>query len=143
MAVERKYADHRTPEGRKEILGVADRLAKECLAPRAAHYDATATHPVDSWRDVWREGMLAMGIPRRFGGLELDMPTYVRVIERLAAGCTNTGMTVHMHSTVTRFIDALSTEEKKPFTSGKSWRTESSLVAGEASQKREGERPCG
>ena len=115
MAVERKYADHRTPEGRKEILGVADRLAKECLAPRAAHYDATATHPVDSWRDVWREAMLAMGIPRRFGGLELDMPTYVRVIERLAAGCTNTGMTVHMHSTVTRFIDALSTEEKKAF----------------------------
>lgn len=54
-----------------------------------------------------------MGIPRRFGGLELDMLTYVRVIEILASGCTNTGMTVHMHSTVTRFIDALATEEQK------------------------------
>ena len=99
----------------EEILAVAERLSSECLAPRAAHYDATATHPVESWRDVWQEGMLAMGIPRRFGGLELDMPTYIRVVERLASGCTNTGMTVHMHSTVTRFIDALATEEQKEF----------------------------
>lgn len=95
------------------VLSVAERVAAECLAPRAAHYDATATHPVESWRDVWSEGLLAMGIPRRHGGLELDMLTYIRVIERLAAGCTNTGMTVHMHSTVTRFIDALATEEQK------------------------------
>ena len=58
-------------------------------------------------------GLLAMGIPQRFGGLELDMPTYIQVVERLAAGCTNTGMTVHMHSTVTRFIDALVTEKQK------------------------------
>jgi alkylation response protein AidB-like acyl-CoA dehydrogenase len=57
--------------------------------------------------------MLAMGIPRRFGGLELDMLTYVKVVERLAGGCTNTGMTVHMHSTVTRFIDALASEEQR------------------------------
>ena len=56
-----------------------------------------------------------MGIPRRFGGLELDMLTYIRVVERLAAGCTNTGMTVHMHSTVTRFIDGLASEEQKSF----------------------------
>ena len=56
-----------------------------------------------------------MGIPRRFGGLELDMFTYVKVVERLAAGCANTGMTVHMHSTVTRFIDALCAEEQRAF----------------------------
>ena len=95
------------------LIAVAERLASKSLAPRAAHYDATATHPVDSWREVWRKGMLAMGIPRRFGGLELDMLTYIKVMERLAAGCSNTGMTVHMHSTVTRFIDALADEEQK------------------------------
>ncbi len=68
---------------------------------------------MESWHDVWRHGMLAMGIPQRFGGLELDMLTYIKIVERLASGCTNTGMTVHMHSTVTRFIDALSSEEQK------------------------------
>ena len=97
------------------LVASAGRLAAESLAPRAAKYDSEATHPVESWRDVWKHGLLAMGIPRRFGGLELDMLTYVRIVERLAAGCTNTGMTVHMHSTVTRFIDALAGEEQKSF----------------------------
>ena len=115
MAVDRKTIDRASSAGSDEILAIAERLARECLAPRAAHYDATATHPVESWRDVWREGMLGMGFPCRFGGLGLDMPTYIRAVEKLAAGCTNTGMTVHMHSTVTRFIDALATEEQKAF----------------------------
>ncbi len=115
MAVDRKSPDSVELGDTDGLVSVAGRVATECLAPRAARYDATATHPVESWRDVWREGMLAMGIPRRFGGLELDMLTYVKVIERLASGCTNTGMTVHMHSTVTRFIDALAGEVQKAF----------------------------
>ena len=115
MAVDRKSLDGTIPVDTDGLVAAAGRLAADCLAPRAAHYDATATHPVDSWRDVWERGMLGMGIPRRFGGLGLDMLTYVRIVEQLAAGCTNTGMTVHMHSTVTRFIDALCTEHQKAF----------------------------
>ena len=41
------------------------------------------------------------------------MPTYTAVIERLAHGCTNTAMTLHMHSVVMRFIDALATPRQK------------------------------
>ena len=114
MAVDRKSINQPVPQA-DLVLESAERLAVECLAPRAAHYDAEAAHPVESWRDVWRAGLLAMGIPRRFGGLELDMLTYVKAVESLASGCTNTGMTVHMHSTVTRFIDALAGEDQKAF----------------------------
>ena len=103
MAVDQKSQSLTHPVSTRQVLKVAQRLAAESLAPRAAHYDAAATHPVESWRDVWREGLLAMGIPERFGGLELDMLTYIQAIELLASGCTNTGMTVHMHSTVTRY----------------------------------------
>ena len=115
MVVDRKPTKQAVTANTAEVLEVAGRLATECLAPRAARYDAEATHPRESWQDVWQYGLLAMGIPRRFGGLELDMLTYVRAVERLASGCTNTGMTVHMHSTVTRFIDALASEEQKSF----------------------------
>ena len=115
MAIDQFSTGQIAKRGTDEILAAAERLASESLSPRAAHYDATATHPTESWQDVWRQGMLAMGIPCRFGGLELDMLTYVGVVERLASGCTNTGMTVHMHSTVTRFIDALGTEGQKAF----------------------------
>ncbi len=113
MAADQKTFECATELDPDGLVAAAERLAAECLAPRAAHYDAEATHPVENWLDVWRQGLLSMGISRRFGGLELDMLSYVKVVERLAAGCTNTGMTVHMHSTVTRFIDALAGEEQK------------------------------
>ena len=115
MAVDSRSLDGATPVDTDGLVAAAGKLAAERLAPRAAHYDATATHPVESWRDVWERGMLGMGIPRRFGGLGLDMLTYVKIVEQLAAACTNTGMTVHMHSTVTRFIGALCTEQQKEF----------------------------
>lgn len=95
------------------VIERAAQLTRAHIAPRAAHYDAIAANPVESWRDLWAEGFLAMSIPPVYGGLGLEMPTYIGVIETLARGCANTAMTVHMHSTVHRFIDALGTPEQK------------------------------
>jgi alkylation response protein AidB-like acyl-CoA dehydrogenase len=95
------------------IVETAARLAREKLAPRAAEYDREAKNPLDSWRDLWRDGLLATAIPTAYGGLGLDMPAYVGVIRELARGCASTAMTVHMHSTVMRFIEALATEAQK------------------------------
>jgi alkylation response protein AidB-like acyl-CoA dehydrogenase len=89
------------------------RLTRERIGPRAAEYDVAAQNPVESWRDLWREGYLACVIPRAYGGLGLDMPTYVAVIRTVAQGCANTAMTLHMHSTVLRFVDALGTDAQK------------------------------
>ena len=41
------------------------------------------------------------------------MATYIAVIRTIAQGCASTAMTVHMHSTVMRFIDALATDAQK------------------------------
>jgi alkylation response protein AidB-like acyl-CoA dehydrogenase len=101
-----------TPEQRLVVERVA-RLTRERIAPRAADYDLAAQNPVESWRDLWREGYLAAVIPRVYGGLGLDMPTYAAVIRTLAQGCANTAMTLHMHSTVMRFVDALGTDAQK------------------------------
>ncbi|HEX3179216.1 MAG TPA: acyl-CoA dehydrogenase family protein, partial [Methylomirabilota bacterium] len=95
------------------IVETAARLSREKLAPRAAEYDRDAKNPLDSWRDLWRDGLLAGTIPAAYGGLGLDMPTYIAVIRELARGCAGTAMTVHMHSTVMRFIDAVGTTEQK------------------------------
>jgi len=91
------------------IVETAARLARERLAPRAAHYDREATNPLESWRDLHAEHLLAAAVPAAHGGLDLDMPTYVEVIRALAQGCASTAMTLHMHSTVMRFIEALGT----------------------------------
>jgi hypothetical protein len=101
------------PEVDRAVVERAARLTREKIAPRAAQYDRDAVNPVESWRDVWEEGLLAMAVPRRYGGLGLEMPTYVEVLRAIARGCASTSMTVHMHSTVMRFIDALGTEDQK------------------------------
>lgn len=95
------------------VVDVAERLTRERIAPRSAGYDAAGANPVESWRDLWREGLLAGAIPRSHGGLGLDMATYVAVIRTIARGCASTAMTVHMHSTVMRFIDVVGTAEQK------------------------------
>ena len=91
------------------VIERIEQLTRENIAPRAAHYDAIAANPVESWRALRAEGFLAMAIPQEHGGLGLDMPAYLGAIETLAKGCANTAMTVHMHSTVHRFIEALGT----------------------------------
>ena len=91
------------------IVETAARLARERLAPRAAHYDREAANPLESWRDLHAEHLLAAAVPAAHGGLDLDMPTYVEVIRALAQGCASTAMTLHMHTTVMRFIQALGT----------------------------------
>jgi len=100
-------------ESHRAIAEKAARLTRERIAPRAAQYDTAASNPVESWRDLWREGFLGSGIPSAYGGLGLDMPTYVDVIRAFARGCASTAMTLHMHSTVMRFIDVLGTEPQK------------------------------
>jgi alkylation response protein AidB-like acyl-CoA dehydrogenase len=100
-------------ETQADLVARLDRLTRERIGPRAAEYDAAAQNPVESWRDLWREGFLGAAVPRAHGGLGLDMATYIAAIRTIARGCASTAMTVHMHSTVLRFIDALGSEAQK------------------------------
>jgi alkylation response protein AidB-like acyl-CoA dehydrogenase len=100
-------------EIQRAVVERAERLTRERIAPRASEYDAAAANPLESWRDLWREGLLAGAIPRSHGGLGLDMATYIAVIRAIARGCASTAMTVHMHSTVMRFIGAVGSPAQK------------------------------
>jgi alkylation response protein AidB-like acyl-CoA dehydrogenase len=90
-----------------------DRLTRDRIAPRAAEYDGAGANPLESWKDLHGENFLAAAVPRAHGGLGVDMPTYIAAIRAIARGCANTAMTVHMHSTVLRFVDALASEAQK------------------------------
>ncbi|MGH7356678.1 MAG: acyl-CoA dehydrogenase family protein [Candidatus Rokuibacteriota bacterium] len=97
----------------RAVVDRAERVTREHVAPRAAEYDVAGANPVESWRALWRDGFLGASVPVAHGGLGLDMETYVSVIRTIARGCANTAMTVHMHSTVMRFIDVLGTPAQK------------------------------
>src|SRR3989449_2263306 len=97
----------------RHVVERVEQLTRERIAPHAADYDRAGQNPVESWRELWAEGYLASAIRRVHGGLGLDMPTYIAVVRTIAQGCANTAMTLHMHSTVMRFIDSLGTEAQK------------------------------
>ena len=97
----------------RDIVARAAQLTRERIAPHAADVDREARNPVESWRELWKEGLLAAAVPVTYGGLGLDMPTYIGVIRTIAQGCASTAMTLHMHSTVMRFIDALGADAQK------------------------------
>ena len=103
----------REEAGVSEVVARAARLTRERIAPFAAEIDRDARNPVESWRELWKEGFLGTTIPAAHGGLGLDMPDYIGVIRTVAQGCASTAMTLHMHSTVMRFIDALGTDAQK------------------------------
>jgi alkylation response protein AidB-like acyl-CoA dehydrogenase len=95
------------------IVERAARLTRDRIAPRAARYDREAVNPVESWRDLWEAGYLGATIPAAYGGLGVDMPTYVEILRVVGQGCPSTAMTLHMHATVMRFIDALASDAQK------------------------------
>jgi alkylation response protein AidB-like acyl-CoA dehydrogenase len=103
----------RLSPAQRAVIDRAERVTAAEIAPRAARYDAAGTNPLESWGALWREGFLGVAIPPRHGGLGLDMPTYAAVVGTIARGCASTGMTLHMHSTVMRFIGALGTEAQQ------------------------------
>jgi alkylation response protein AidB-like acyl-CoA dehydrogenase len=57
--------------GRRETLDLVKELAREKFAPRAAHYDETASFPSADFDDLFHAGLLGAAIPESYGGLGL------------------------------------------------------------------------
>lgn len=98
---------------RRAIVERIATLARERFAARAARHDAEASFPAENYRDLHAAGLLALTVPREYGGLGLDPLTYVLCLAEIAKGCSSTALTFNMHSTVVTFIDQLGTEEQK------------------------------
>src|SRR5882757_4888170 len=55
----------------QELIERVSNLAQGKFAERAAHYDSTATFPVEDFVDLFHAGLLAPVLPREHGGLGL------------------------------------------------------------------------
>jgi alkylation response protein AidB-like acyl-CoA dehydrogenase len=100
-------------ETQRSIVERAAALARERFAARAAHYDAESAFPSENYRDLHAAGLLALTVPRVYGGLDADPIAYVHTLREIAAGCAATGLTFNMHCTVVGLVAALGTEEQK------------------------------
>src|SRR6266850_5165108 len=89
--------DLQPSSGQRELVARVRRVALERFAPRAAAHDRDASFPFDDYADLRAEGLLALCIPQRYGGLGASYETYCLVAEQLAQGNASTSLTFNMH----------------------------------------------
>ena len=76
-----------TPAG---VVAAADALRPRLYAEQAA--TEARTYYSEEIHEAFREaGFYRLLVPRRYGGLEFDLPTYYRVITSIARGCPSSG----------------------------------------------------
>ncbi len=93
-------------------VDIAESLGREKFAPRAKTIDEEARFPAENYHDLADAGLLALMVPKEFGGVGADSLTYVTVLSKIAKGCASTGLTFNMHSAVVDFLGQIASKEQ-------------------------------
>ena len=89
-----------SPEA-QQVLELARQFAEERLRPTAEARDAHEdVFDGEIHRELGELGFLAMRVPERYDGLELDLATYLYVLEELAWGDPGVAVSVSVHNSL-------------------------------------------
>ncbi len=75
------------------------RLAAD-FATRAAEHDREASHPLENYAALRREGFYALNVPKEMGGGGVGLLGYSLAAEELAQGCPATALSFNMHLSI-------------------------------------------
>ena len=90
-----------------DLIEKARHFGRRVLAPRAQKYDREASFPLENFRDMHAEGLLAICIPKADGGLGADFLTYCIAAAELGRYCGATALSWNMHVCSTLWSGAL------------------------------------
>jgi alkylation response protein AidB-like acyl-CoA dehydrogenase len=93
-----------------ELVAAASRFGVARLAPRAAQHDREATFPIENFRDMHGEGLLAICVPKDEGGLGAGFRAYCLAASELGRHCGATALSWNMHVCSTLWTGALADE---------------------------------
>jgi alkylation response protein AidB-like acyl-CoA dehydrogenase len=97
-----------------EIRALARDFARGEIRPHAAEWDARRAMDPGILSGLGELGFLGMRVPEEYGGLGLDLVTYLLVLEELAWGDAGVALAVAIHSgPVTSLLLRYGTEEQK------------------------------
>lgn len=75
------------------------RLAAD-FATRAAEHDQEASHPLENYAALRREGFYSLNVPTEMGGEGVGLLDYSLAAEELAQGCPATALSFNMHLSI-------------------------------------------
>lgn len=82
----------------QEIRALARDFARNEITPHAEAWDAAGEIPEALFRKLAELGFLGMLIPEEWGGLELDVPTFLLVLEEMARADASVALAVAIHN---------------------------------------------
>jgi acyl-CoA dehydrogenase len=74
------------------LLESVRELAREQVAPRAAHFDATGEFPHENIDAIKALGLNAMFVPEAYGGAPLSYAVYLECVREISKACASTGI---------------------------------------------------
>ena len=107
------YAAPTDPEVRREIIETVRRFVANEVIPVATEMEHEDRYPEAIVAQMRELGLFGITIPEAYGGLGLDLLTYIGVIEELAYGWMSLSGVINTHTMCATLIMAHGTEEQK------------------------------
>ena len=101
------------PETRRELVETVRRFVAREVVPVASDLEHADEYPVEIVTGMRGLGLFGITIPESYGGLGLDLRTYIAVIEELAAGWMSLSGILNTHVMVANLLLADGTDDQR------------------------------
>ena len=91
--------DFQLTPGQQRLQNKCRELASD-FATRTAAHDRDASHPVENYDRLRKEGFLALTVGKEWGGLGASFLDHTIAYEVLGEGCPSTALAFNMHASV-------------------------------------------
>jgi alkylation response protein AidB-like acyl-CoA dehydrogenase len=112
MAVAPSAYSEQTDE-QKAIIEMVRQFVDEQIIPNAEHYDGLDEYPEPIVEQLKELGLFGITIPEEFGGLGLDLTTYVMVVEELSRGWISISGVINTHFIGSYLLMKYGSDEQK------------------------------
>jgi alkylation response protein AidB-like acyl-CoA dehydrogenase len=99
------------PEERRQLVLAVRQFVEKSVVPVASEHERANRYPLELVALLAELGVLGAVVPASEGGLELDLRTYVMLVEELARGSATLAGVVTTHATVTRALAGFASAE--------------------------------
>lgn len=97
----------------QDMLESVQRFVAAEVAPQATAIDRTEQLPEGLWDKLAAQGLSALAVPTRWGGVEADLPLFAACFETLGAACASTAWTLLAHALAARALAVAGTPEQQ------------------------------
>ncbi len=97
----------------KAITEMVRQFADEQILPNAEHFDHEDEFPTEIVEQLKELGLFGVTIPEEYGGMGLDLTTYVMIVEELSRGWISISGVINTHFIGSYLLVKYGTEEQK------------------------------